>query len=116
MHANKAVGFAVKVRPLKLREKTKGGIILSAETHREEEKAVRYGIVLDKGSSAFQEYKDPEEVKIGDLVLFKPYHGKAREDANGERYLLMHYMAIQEVLDKNSISDLFEPVEELTGV
>lgn len=115
MNRNKAIGFSVKIKPLKLKEKTAGGIILSAETQREEEKAIRYGVITDMGSSAFQEYKDPEEVKIGDLVLFKPYHGRPREDANGEKYLLMHYMAVQEVLDKNSISDMFESAEDLIG-
>jgi len=71
-------------------EKTKGGILLIAETQERETQAQASGILVDIGPLAFiYEYHNDTIPQIGQRVAFPKYGGQERTGKDGARYRLL---------------------------
>ena len=71
---NNEVLVAIYIRP----EKTKGGILLTATTRKEDTYQSKVGLVIKAGNSAFEEdgkWFRGVSVQVGDWVLFRPSDG-----------------------------------------
>lgn len=64
----------VKVRMMKVEEKTAGGLYIPEAMKEKEQKGADAGIVLDIGADAYVEYRD-QRLKVGDVVLYARYAG-----------------------------------------
>lgn len=70
--------------------KTKGGILLVAETQERETQAQSSGILTDIGPLAFLYDAENSVIPaIGDRVCFPKYGGQERTGKDGERYRLL---------------------------
>lgn len=107
---SKPVGYAVKVKPLRLRTKTAGGIIIADSILEKDQNSVNVGQVLACGSAAFFDWPDKEEVKVGDIVKFQPHRGRSEQDRDGTCYRMIHYDDIYCVEDPKNLEDKYEEV------
>ena len=72
-------GYRLLVMPLKAREKTKGGVIITDVTKEADEYAAQVAIVLDMGPAAYADvdkYGPEPWCGIGSWVLLAKYSGK----------------------------------------
>jgi co-chaperonin GroES (HSP10) len=69
-------GEKILVRPPKVEEETKGGLILPDITKEREQRAQCTGIVVEIGPFA-EEMPEMQDVKVGDNVFFAKYAGDA---------------------------------------
>lgn len=78
----------VLVKPDKVEEVSKGGIILSVDTKREQAAAEK-GTVISIGPTAFKDYGgDENTLKPGDRVAYAKYAGKTIKEEDIEYILL----------------------------
>ena len=87
----KPTGWRLLVLPFKMKEKTKGGVILAEDTLERQQVASQVGLVMAMGSQC---YKDKERYPEGpwckekDWVMFARYAGSRIKIEGGEMRLL----------------------------
>ena len=84
-------GWRMIVLPYKMREKTKGGIIMGQDTLEKQQVASQCGNVLAMGPDAYgdkQRFPDGPWCKVGDWVMFARYAGSRIKIEGGEVRLL----------------------------
>ena len=95
----KPVEYKVLVRPDKVEEKTKGGIVLPNQTKERDEHAQTKGTLIEVGGNAFEDWRG-EKPKSGDRIVFTKYAGVRIEGTDGETYQVIHDKDIAAVLTK----------------
>ncbi len=85
----------VLIQPMKVEEKTAGGLILAMQTQDKEQLAQQMGVIVAMGSLAAQA-PELEGIELGDTVLFPRYRGQDFP-VDGVRYWVMR---AQDVLGK----------------
>ena len=78
----KPVGHRVLIKPEKVAEVSKGGIVIARPAIEKEQLAQVMGVVLAVGEDCWQEYKLPW-CKVGDRVLYQRYAGMRVPDGRG---------------------------------
>ena len=87
----KPTGWRLLVLPFKMKEKTKGGVILAEDTLERQQVASQVGLVMAMGSQC---YKDKERYPEGpwckekDWIIFARYAGSRIKIEGGEMRLL----------------------------
>ena len=84
-------GWRMLVLPFKMKEKTKGGIIMGQDTLEKQQVASQCGNVLAMGPDAYgdkQRFPDGPWCKVGDWVMFARYAGSRIKREGGEVRLL----------------------------
>ena len=83
-------GWGLLVLPFKMAEKTKGGLLLGADTLERQQVASTCGLVLSMGPYCYDKKKFPEGpwCKKGDWVIFARYAGSRLPIDGGEVRLL----------------------------
>ena len=86
----KPTGWRLLVLPFKMKEKTKGGLMLADETIERSQVASTCGLVLKQGPHCYDKEKFPEGpwCKKGDWVIFARYAGSRILIDGGEVRLL----------------------------
>ena len=86
----KPTGWRLLVLPFKMKEKTKGGIIMSDVTIERQQVASQCGIVVALGDQCYDKERYPEGpwCKKGDWVVFARYAGSRIQIDGGEVRLL----------------------------
>src|SRR5262245_14992289 len=95
--------YKVLVRPVKVEEKTKGGIILPDEHKDREQFAQMEGVLIAASPLAFSyanasEWGEAEKPKPGDKVLFAKFAGAAIKGRDGESYRIINDKDLSAVL------------------
>jgi len=84
-------GWRILILPFKMKEKTKGGIIMGHDTLEKQQVASQCGNVLAVGPHAYQDkerFPDGPWCKVGDWVMFARYAGSRIKIEGGEVRLL----------------------------
>ena len=86
----KPTGWRLLVLPFKMKEKTKGGIIMSDITIEKQQVASQCGLVVALGEQCYDKERYPEGpwCKKGDWVVFARYAGSRIQIDGGEVRLL----------------------------
>jgi len=86
----KPTGWRILVLPFKMKEKTKGGIIMSETTIERQQVASQCGLVLAMGEQCYDKERYPEGpwCKKGQWVVFARYAGSRIQIDGGEVRLL----------------------------
>ena len=87
----KPTGWRILVLPFRMDEKTKGGILVGAETLDRQQVASQCGNVLAMGAHCYKDkerYPDGPWCKKGDWVIFARYAGSRIQIEGGEIRLL----------------------------
>ena len=86
----KPTGWRLLVLPFKMKEKTKGGIIMSDVTIERQQVASQCGLVVALGDQCYDKERYPEGpwCKKGDWVIFARYAGSRIQIDGGEVRLL----------------------------
>ena len=86
----KPTGWRILVLPFKIKEKTKGGIIMSETTIEKQQVASQCGLVLAMGEQCYDKERYPEGpwCKKGQWVVFARYAGSRIQIDGGEVRLL----------------------------
>jgi len=99
-------GWRILILPFKMKEKTKGGILMGQDTLERQQVASQCGNVLAVGPHA---YKDKDRFpngawcKVGDWVMFARYAGSRIEIEGGEVRLLNEDEILATVQDPTDI-------------
>jgi chaperonin GroES len=94
------VEYKVLVLPVKVEEKTKGGIILVDETKDRDKFAMTKGTLVAVGTIAFTDPDWLDCPKVGDSVMYNRYAGGSLVKGNdGEEYRLMNDKEICAILE-----------------
>ena len=100
------VGWRIVLFPLKLKGKTKGGVILSDKTMEESQIATNVGLVLKVGPDAYNDesrFPNGAWCKKNDWVIFARYAGSRLNIEGGELRLLNDDEILGVVADPESI-------------
>ena len=84
-------GWRLLVLPFKMKDKTKGGVVLAESTIERQQVASQCGLVLEMGPQCYQDKKRYPEgpwCKKGDWVMFARYAGSRIKIEGGENRLL----------------------------
>jgi len=84
-------GWRMIVLPFKMKEKTKGGIVLAETTLERQQVASQCGLVLKIGPDCYKDkerYAEGPWCKVGDWVVFARYAGSRMKIEGGEIRLL----------------------------
>ena len=87
----KPTGWRILVLPFRMDEKTKGGILMGAETLDRQQVASQCGNVLAMGTHCYKDkerYPDGPWCKVDDWVIFARYAGSRIQIEGGEIRLL----------------------------
>ena len=87
----KPTGWRILVLPFRMDEKTKGGILMGAETIDRQQVASQCGNVLAMGAQCYRDkerYPSGPWCKVGDWVIFARYAGSRIQIEGGEIRLL----------------------------
>ena len=87
----KPTGWRMLVLPFKMKEKTKGGVILAEDTLERQQVASQCGLVLAMGPDCYKDkerYPDGPWCKVNDWVMFARYAGSRIKIDGGEIRLL----------------------------
>ena len=86
----KPTGWRILVLPFKMKEKTKGGIIMSETTIERQQVASQCGLVISMGDQCYDKERYPEGpwCKKGQWVVFARYAGSRIQIDGGEVRLL----------------------------
>ena len=87
----KPTGWRIIVLPFRMDEKTKGGILMGAETLDRQQVASQCGNVLAMGTHCYKDkerYPDGPWCKVDDWVIFARYAGSRIQIEGGEIRLL----------------------------
>ncbi len=94
-------GHRVLIKPEKIEEITKGGIVIPQDAQDQEQFAVENGEVIEIGKEAWSlDTHKGKWAKVGDKIAFARYGGKVMEGKDGEHYRLMNDEDILAVLEK----------------
>ena len=98
-------GFHVLVRPVSIKEKTKGGILFSQEQLDKARIATTCGYVLKMGDLAYQDKEKFNKpwCKIGDWVMFARYAGARLPIEGGEVRILNDDEVLGTIGDPESV-------------
>jgi co-chaperonin GroES (HSP10) len=84
-------GWRLLVLPFKMKEKTKGGIVLAETTLERQQVASQVGLVMAMGPDCYRDkerYPDGPWCKVNDWVMFARYAGSRIKIDGGEMRLL----------------------------
>ena len=87
----KPTGWRILVLPFKMKEKTKGGVILAEDTLERQQVASQVGLVMAMGPDCYKDkerYPDGPWCKEKDWVMFARYAGSRIKIEGGEMRLL----------------------------
>ena len=87
----KPTGWRMIVLPFKMKEKTKGGLVLAETTLERQQVASQVGLVLAMGDQCYKDkerYPDGPWCKVQDWVMFARYAGSRIKIDGGEMRLL----------------------------
>ena len=87
----KPTGWRILVLPFKMKDKTKGGIVLAETTLEIQQVASQCGLVLAMGSQCYKDkerYPEGPWCKVNDWVMFARYAGSRIKIDGGEIRLL----------------------------
>ena len=87
----KPTGWRLVVLPFKMKEKTKGGIVLAETTLERQQVASQVGLVMAMGPDCYKDkerYPDGPWCKVNDWVMFARYAGSRIKIDGGEMRLL----------------------------
>ncbi len=87
----KPTGWRLLVLPFKMKEKTKGGLVLAEATLEKQQVASQCGLVLAMGSQCYKDkerYPEGPWCKVNDWVMFARYAGSRIKIEGGEMRLL----------------------------
>ena len=87
----KPTGWRILVLPFKMKDKTKGGIVLAETTLEKQQVASQCGLVLAMGSQCYKDkerYPEGPWCKVNDWVMFARYAGSRIKIEGGEMRLL----------------------------
>ena len=86
----KPTGWRLLVLPFKMKEKTKGGLIMAETTLERQQVASQCGLVVEMGEQCYDKERYPEGpwCKKGDWVVFARYAGSRIQIDGGEVRLL----------------------------
>jgi chaperonin GroES len=87
----KPTGWRILVLPFKMKEKTKGGVILAENTLERQQVASQVGLVLAMGSQCYKDnerYPEGPWCKVNDWVMFARYAGSRVKIEGGEMRML----------------------------
>ena len=87
----KPTGWRLLVLPFKMKEKTKGGLVLAEATLEKQQVASQCGLVLAMGSQCYKDkerYPEGPWCKVNDWVMFARYEGSRIKIDGGEIRLL----------------------------
>ena len=87
----KPTGWRILVLPFKMKDKTKGGIVLADATLEKQQVASQCGLVLAMGPQCYQDkerYPEGPWCKKGDWVMFARYAGSRIKIEGGEIRML----------------------------
>ena len=84
-------GWRLLVLPFKMKEKTKGGLVLAETTLEKQQVASQVGLVMAMGSQCYKDkerYPEGPWCKVNDWVMFARYAGSRIKIDGGEMRLL----------------------------
>ena len=87
----KPTGWRMLVLPFKMKDKTKGGLLLAEDTLERQQVASQVGLVLAMGDQCYKDkerYPDGPWCKVNDWVMFARYAGSRIKIDGGEIRLL----------------------------
>ena len=87
----KPTGWRLLVLPFKMKEKTKGGVILAEDTLERQQVASQVGLVLAMGPQCYKDkerYPEGPWCKVNDWVMFARYAGSRVKIEGGEIRML----------------------------
>ena len=87
----KPTGWRLLVLPFKMKEKTKGGLVLAETTLEKQQVASQVGLVMAMGPDCYKDkerYPDGPWCKVKDWVMFARYAGSRIKLEGGEMRLL----------------------------
>ena len=87
----KPTGWRILVLPFKMKEKTKGGVILAENTLERQQVASQVGLVLAMGPQCYKDkerYPEGPWCKVNDWVMFARYAGSRVKIEGGEIRML----------------------------
>ena len=87
----KPTGWRLLVLPFKMKEKTKGGLVLADTTLEKQQVASQVGLVMAMGPDCYKDkerYPDGPWCKVKDWVMFARYAGSRIKIDGGEMRLL----------------------------
>ena len=90
----KPTGWRLLVLPFKMKEKTKGGLVLAETTLEKQQVASQVGLVMAMGPDCYKDkerYPDGPWCKVKDWVMFARYAGSRIKIDGGEMRLPMGY-------------------------
>ena len=85
----KPTGWRILVLPFKMKEKTKGGVILAEDTLDRQQIASQVGLVLAMGPQCYQDkerYPEGPWCKVNNWVMFARYAGSRVKIEGGDSY------------------------------
>ena len=87
----KPTGWRLLVLPFKMKEKTKGGLVLAETTLEKQQVASQVGLVMAMGPDCYKDkerYPDGPWCKVKDWIMFARYAGSRIKIDGGEMRLL----------------------------
>jgi len=87
----KPTGWRMLVLPFKMKEKTKGGVILAEDTLERQQVASQVGLVMAMGPQCYKDkerYPEGPWCKVNDWIMFARYAGSRIKIEGGEMRLL----------------------------
>ena len=99
-------GWRILVLPFRIKEKTKGGVLLGNETIERQQVASQCGNVIAMGESCYNDkerYPTGPWCKVGDWVVFARYAGSRIEIEGGEVRLLNEDEILATIKDPTDI-------------
>lgn len=97
----KPLKFRVLIKPIKVEEKTKGGIYMPDETRDREKFAIQKGVLVDFGELAFTEPDWLLKPQKGQMIMYDRYAGGSLVKGNdGEEYRLTNDEEICAILEE----------------
>ena len=103
-------GWRMLVLPFRMKEKTKGGVLLGTETIDRQQVASQCGNVIAMGPDCYNDpkrFNDGPWCKVGDWVVFARYAGSRIEIEGGEVRLLNDDEILATVQDPTDILHKF---------
>ena len=104
------VGYRMLVRPWSGKKKTKGGLLLSDETHDKIQMTTVVGLVVKMGDLCFKDkskFPSGAWCKEGEFVIYGRYSGSRFQTKYGEHRILNDDEIIGKIKDPENILHLF---------
>lgn len=94
-------GYQILTRPVRLEEKTAGGIVLPEQVHKNEDLLGQVAEVISMGDQAYRDPKRFDEpwCRIGDYVVYDKYSGIPLYTRDDIQYRLIDDDMVRAVVD-----------------